>query len=110
MEREPDKNEVWNEEVGSKNSRWRDDPQNAALAQKCVNVGAFDAKTVEEVMDYHEGIGSDPGPVLRYAIYSHGLGGKPYLDTTGTKTELDPFEQDIVDRLIGGELHTEKLV
>jgi hypothetical protein len=96
--------------VGSTCIRWRDNPDNAALAKKSVDIGALGEQTAQDVMAYHERHGSDPGPVFRHAIYSQNLGGKPYLDTTGMATELDSFEQDIVDQLIGGELHTEKIV
>lgn len=91
--------------------RWRDAPENQALVKQAIGSGALDEGGAERVMAFHEKNGSNPTGVFQSFIRSAGHAGQPATDTSKVKPNpLDAHEADIVDRLLGGELKTVKVV
>ncbi|MEO6836037.1 MAG: hypothetical protein ABI231_09070 [Candidatus Tumulicola sp.] len=91
--------------------RWRDAPENQALVKQAIGTGLLDDDTAKSVLDFHEKIASDPAPVFRSYIRSATHRGQPAPDMSKVKRDpLDAHEADIVDRILGGEIRTEKLV
>ncbi|HEY1654946.1 MAG TPA: hypothetical protein VGF86_07535 [Candidatus Tumulicola sp.] len=96
--------------VANPSPRWRDVPENQALVREALATGALGQATAESILNFHDGNGSDPSGVFRDFIWAASQAGKPYAAAELEPEPLEPFEADIVDRLMGGELKTERLV